>query len=448
MRFRRFRVSAALLIAATMSTAAVAKVPEAEAAELGRRLTPVGAEAAGNAAGTIPAWQPLKQEQLQRGDNPFGSDQPLYTITAANVAQYRDLLTQGYQELFKTFPDYKMIVYPSHRSAAYPDWFIDATQKNAQRVELTHDGYGFCCTAQGFPFPVPKNGTEVLWNHIMRYNTRGFRGYVNSAETATSGDYVIERSYVELAYAYNDPKTTPEQLGNQNLFLFTKVVAPASRAGEIQLLRVPLDRIKELTGVWVWAENRARRIGEVGYDNPLHDGLMTHDQVDMFNGPLDRYTIKLLGKREMLIPYDSYKLYSDQLRYKDIIRTGHINQDLARYELHRVWVLEAQVRPGTSHLYKRRVFYVDEDSWIVVAEDMYDQRDQFWRTAESHSINFANVPVMVNGIQVHYDLQSRRYAILNMTNEEKNVIEYDWTQGQGYFSPSNLRRFASSSNGR
>lgn len=437
-----------LLITAALPAAAVAKVPDAEAAELGKRLTPVGAEAAGNAAGTIPAWQPLQKDNMERGDDPFASDKPLYTVTAANVAQYKEQLTEGHQQLFKTFPDYKMIVYPSHRSAAYPDWFIAATKNNAQRVELNDNGYGFCCSAQGFPFPIPKNGTEVLWNHIMRYNTRGFRGYVNSAETATNGAYVVERSYVELAYAYNDPKTTASSLGNQNLYLFTKVVAPATRAGEATLLRVPLDRIKDQTGVWVWTENRPRRIGEVGYDNPLHDGLMTHDQVDMFNGPLDRYTIKLLGKREMLIPYDSYKLYSDKLKYKDILRTGHINQDLARYELHRVWVLEAQVKQGTSHVYKRRVFYVDEDSWIVVATDMYDQRDQFWRTAESHSINFANVPVMVNGIQVHYDLQSRRYVVINLTNEEKNTIEYDWSQNQGYFSPSNLKRFAGGTNGR
>src|SRR3546814_257584 len=145
---------------------------------------------------------------------------------------------------------------------------------------------------------------------------------------------------------------------------------------------------------------------------------MTHDQLDMFNGPLDRYTIKLIGKKEMLIPYNSYKLYDPKLKYKQIVTKGHINQDLARYELHRVWVIEANVKPGFAHRYKKRVFYLDEDSWIVHAEDIYDERDQFWRTAESHSITFPNEPVVVNGVQVHYDLQSRRYVIINLTNEE------------------------------
>lgn len=444
-------VRAGLLTTGLLSSGAVlAKVSADEAAKLGQTLTPVGAEAAGNAAGTIPAWQPVSGTKLQRGDDPYAGEKPLYVITAANASQYGALLTEGYKALFKTFSDYTMPVYPSHRNAAFPDWFIAATKRNASSVELTNNGYGFCCAAQGFPFPIPKDGTEALWNHIMRYNTRGFRGYLNSAATTPSGDYVIERSYVELAFAYNDPESTPEKIGNQNLYLFTRVVSPSNLASDAKLLRVPIDRVKEITGLWVFniGQGRSRRIGEVGYDNPLQDGLITHDQVDMFNGPLDRYTLKLLGKREMLVPYNSYRLYSDKIKYKDIIKRGHINQDLARYELHRVWVIEAQIKPGTSHRYKRRVFYVDEDSWIVLAEDMYDERDQFWRTAESHSINFSNVPVMVNGVQVHYDLQSRRYVILNMVNEEKQLIEYDWTAKSDYFSPNNLKRFASSSAAR
>jgi hypothetical protein len=109
-----------------------------------------------------------------------------------------------------------------------------------------------------------------------------------------------------------------------------------------------------------------------------------------------------------------------------------------------VWVIEANVKEGVSHRYKKRVFYVDEDSWIVLAEDMYDERDQFWRTAESHAVNFASVPVVVNGVQVHYDLQSRRYVIINLMNEEKKLIEYDWTADSNDFSPANLKRFATS----
>ena len=382
-----------------------AKVSAEEAAKLDKELTPMGAERAGNKAGTIPAWEGgLPQKDYPRGANPYAEDKPLYTITSANLKQYEALLTEGQKMLFKTFPDsYQMPVYPTRRSASYPAWFNEATKNNATKVELTNEGYGFKGAAQGYPFPIPKNGTEVMWNHIMRYNTKGFKGYVVAIPTQADGSWVAERNYVELSFVYNNPKTTLETLDNQNLYALIKTVAPPNKAGTSDLLHVPIDRKAENTGVWEFNPGlqRVRRIGEVGYDNPLFDGLMTHDQLDMFNGPLDRYTIKLLGKKEVLIPYNSYRLYDPKLKYKDIAQKGHIRRDLTRYVLHRCWVIEAEVKPGFNHRYKKRTFWLDEDSWIVHLQDIYDERGQFWRTAESHSINFANVPVVVNGVQVH-----------------------------------------------
>lgn len=416
---------------------------------LGKTLTPIGAEQAGNAAGTIPAWTGgLKQTQWRRGEDPYGSDKPLYVLTADNYKEHADVLAEGYKALFATFPDFRMPVYPTHRSAAYPQWFYDATQRNASTVELNDNGYGFCCAAQGYPFPIPQDGVEAIWNHLMRYNTRGFRGYVNSAIVTSNGDFQIERSYGELSYVYNNPKTTPATLKNQNLYALSKTVAPATKAGDAVLLHVPIDRIAETTGVWDYNPglHRIRRIGEVGYDNPLFEGLVTHDQIDMFNGPLDRYTIHLLGKREMLVPYNAYKLYSPVVKYRDLLQRGHLNPDDTRYELHRVWVVEAELKPGISHIYKRRVFYLDEDSWLVLAEDIYDRQNQFWRFSEAHAIEFPNVPLIINGVQAHYDLQSRRYVVLNLSNEEAQPPEYDWDKDPGYFSPAQLQRFATAGN--
>lgn len=425
--------------------AAGAKVAPDQAAQLGQRLTPMGSEAGPNADGSIPAWDPLPVGSFNRGDHPFADDVPIAEITARNQTQYEAFLTEGQKALFATFPDsFRMRLYPGRRSVAYPQWFLDATRANATGVELTNSGYGFCCAAKGFPFPIPANGTEVMWNHILRYNTRGYRGYLASAATTPAGDYVIVRDYLELSFVYNNPATTLETLKGQNLFAMNKTVAPVSKAGASYLLHLPLDRIAHSVNAWSFntSHNRTLRISEVGYDHPVFDGLMTQDQIDMFNGPLDRYTIKLLGKRELIVPYNAYALYSDRVKYKDIIRKGHINPALARYEKHRVWVIEAETRPGASHRYKKRVFYLDEDSWLVLAQDIYDERGQFWRYSEAHPVAFPQVPVMINGVQVHYDLQSRRYVVLNLTNEEKDLIEYDWEQEPGYFTPANLKRFA------
>jgi hypothetical protein len=268
-------------VALLLCAPALGKVPAEEAARLGTVLTPNGAEKAGNADGSIPAWDGgLPKSDVPRGTDPFAADKPLYTVTAGNAAQYESLLSEGYKALFRTFPGYTMKVYPTRRTASYPAWFYDATRKNATTVELTNDGHGFCCTAQGYPFPIPKNGTEVMWNHIMRYNTVGYRGYVNHAQVQADGSHVVERSYLELSYVYNNPATRLADLGNQNLYLLIKTVSPPNKAGDAHLLHVPIDRIKEITGVWLYnpSQGRVRRIGEVGYDNPLFDGLMTHDR--------------------------------------------------------------------------------------------------------------------------------------------------------------------------
>ena len=432
---------------------AAARLPPEEAARLGKDLTPIGATKGANGDGAIPEWTGGQKEpppDFKPGGllvNPFAADKPLFTITAQNYKQYEDRLTPGQIALLTHYPDsYRMPVYPTRRSAAFPQFIYDETIKNAARAELTNEGNGIGGTVHGFPFPIPKSGVEALWNHILRYNTTGYRGYVNNAVVNPAGDYKVVRSYFELSIRYNRPETTLENFENKNVYIFLKVVAPPSSAGDAFLLHVPLDRARDNTGVWAYnpGQNRTRRIGEVGYDNPITelDGLLTHDQVDMFNGQLDRYTFKLVGQKEVYVPYNNYEMYSQKYKYPDLIRKGHLNADLTRYELHRVWLIEANVRPGQSHIYKKRVFYVDEDSWQILMQDMYDTRDQFWRTSESYAVVYYQVPVLINLLQVHYDLQSRQYVVLNMTNEEKKLIEYDVYQPPGYFTPTNLIKFA------
>lgn len=445
-----------LVMAIVMLAAVIpvqAKAPAEEVAKLGKELTPIGAKRAGNEAGTIPEWTggitdiPGDYDPTKPHLNPYAEDQVLFEITGQNYEQYKANLSEGQIALFKQFPDsYKMKVYPTQRSAVFPDWLYEETIKNATRVTLTNEGNGFEGTVRGFPFPLPQSGRETMWNHMARYITKGVRGYTNRAITTSSGDYVIERVHFEGSFHYNHPDTTLENFNNKYIYIMGKIVAPASKAGDATLLHVPLDRIKDETLVYSYnpGQRKVRRIGEVGYDNPLYDGLMTHDQVDMFNGPMDRYQFKLLGKREIYVPYNSYDLYSSKVKYKDIIRKGHINQDLARYELHRVWVVEATIISGMKHIYSKRVFYIDEDSWLILLQDMYDTRGDFWRTSISHALTYYQIPLVANPVQVHYDLQSRRYVILNMTNEEETRIEYDWHQPPSYFTTSKLKRYATS----
>ena len=427
------------------STVSLAKVPADKAAALGDTLTPIGALKAGDGA-AIPAWDGgLPQQDVGRDHHPFEDDEPLFTITAKTAGQYAEQLTRTHKELFKQYPDtYTMPVYRTRRSASLPPRIYEQTKANATTVELTNDGNGFCCTTGGFPFPIPGNGREVLWNHIMRFRPPGVRGYFNHARTAKGGDYVVQRNYFEAVNLYGREGMTADELGNQFLYVMTKITAPPSLAGDAYLLHVPIDRIKETTGVWLFnvGQGRVRRVSDVGYDNPAFDGLVTHDQFDMFNGPTDRYDLKLIGKQAMVVPYNAYALYDPDLEYDDIIQEGHINQEHTRYELHRVWIIEATVRDGAAHIYHKRVFYVDEDSWIILAQEMYDERGDFWRGAEAHMTTFATLPIPQAGVQTHYDLQGRRYVVLNLTNEEDDFFDYEWDEPVNIFTPSGLKRFA------
>ena len=145
------------------------------------------------------------------------------------------------------------------------------------------------------------------------------------------------------------------------------MTAPARLAGGILLVHETLDQVKKPRDAWLYnpGQRRVRRAPQVAYDNPgtAADNMRTTDQLDMFNGAPDRYDWKLVGKREIYVPYNSYRLQDPKLKYKDIITPLHINPDHLRYELHRVWVVEATLQTGERHIYKKRVFYIDEDSW-------------------------------------------------------------------------------------
>ena len=119
----------------------------------------------------------------------------------------------------------------------------------------------------------------------------------------------------------------------------------------------------------------------------------------------------------------------------------HIDQDLTRYELHRVWIVDATLKAGTSHIYKRRTFYVDEDSWQIVAVDIYDKRDELWRVQESHTAMAYDVPYLAPVLESVYDLLANRYLVQAMNNEDDETysIDVDW---ETYFNPSNVKKLA------
>lgn len=446
---KNFLQSALCLIAS--GSIALAAITAEQAARLGQDLTPLGGERAGNAAGTIPEWTggitspPAGYTVGMHHPDPFSADQPLYTITAQNLAEHQAELTAGEIALLQAYPDYKLIVYPTRRSASSPQSVYDATRRYATTAQLTAGGNGFSGALLGTPFPIPASGLEVLWNHLTRYRGLAATRPIAQAAPLPNGSYSLVQFEDEFLFNYCRPDMTVQELEADNTLIFFKqaVTAPPRLAGTILLVQETLDQVKEKRRAWVYNAGRRRvtRAPDVAYDNPgtAADGQRTTDQFDMFNGAPDRYEWKLVGKREMIVPYNSYQLHSDKIKYRDILKPKHINQDLARYELHRVWVVDATLKPGTSHLYARRTFYIDEDSWQILSADQYDSRGQLWRVSEAHCINYYEVPCFWSTLEVHTDLQSGRYLAIGLDNEGA-MYDFSIKRTPADFTPDSLRR--------
>jgi hypothetical protein len=508
-QLRRSSVFAAVLLAGlALPSVSQATATAAEAARLGKDLTPIGATAAGNSDGTIPAWiggknfddsiksqtpaslEAVRQqfEQLRSkspgdfdallkyldsftlADYPTISKQidliisklpkeqsdlaakerqqiggggqyekPQFIITKDTVAKYAEHLTAGQKAMFAKYPDYKMIVYPTMRNAFFPEEINQATIKNATSAALkgTDDIEG---AVLGFPFPIPKSGAEVIWNHKMRYRGSAVRRFNNQAIVKPDGSYQITKLVEDVKFKYSNLKESNP--GTKILLYYlSEVLSPPRVAGQLILVHESSGAGGSGRDAWIFNPGlgRVNRAPDVGYDNPYigTDGEQFNDQVDVFNGALDRYDWKLVGKKDIYIAYNSFLINAPLIKYKDIIRPGHINQNLARYELHRVWVVDATLKAGQRHQFKRRTFYVDEDGWAIAAVDDYDNRDQLWKVQEAQLLTVPFVPTISGIPEIIYDLQSGRYFITALTNEDK-VTDFKIDFKDDYFSPNNL----------
>ncbi|MDE0343287.1 MAG: DUF1329 domain-containing protein [Deltaproteobacteria bacterium] len=449
MKALTIRMGTALVLACALVSPVSAELSADNIARLGKDLTPLGGERAGNADGTIPEWaggitKPPAGYQL--GDHhpdPYAGDKPLFVIDQSNRDKHRDKLSTGHQRLLELYPTFKLNVYPTRRSASAPQRVYDATRKIAAATKLVDNGNGVDGAVIGIPFPIPKDGQEIIWNHLLRYRGETVSCTLGQAAVTRGGSYTLVKYAVDVNVRYSLPGMTVERLGNTMILFKQRVTAPARLAGDIVLVHETMNQAREPRSAWTYnpGQRRVRRAPNIAYDNPgtTSDGLRTADQFDMFNGAIDRYDWKLVGKREMYVPYNAYRVHSDKLSFGDIIRPLHVNPEHLRYELHRVWIVDATLKEGASHIYKRRTFYIDEDSWQILLADIYDNRDQLWRVSEGHVINFYEKPLIWPTLEIHHDLQAGRYLALGLDNEFP-MCTYDITFKDRDFKPSSLRR--------
>ncbi|MEH6586291.1 MAG: DUF1329 domain-containing protein [Halioglobus sp.] len=432
------------------SAAANAEIPELGDPE----LTPVGAERQANAAGTIPAWKdgittpPADYTVGERLVNPYPDDKILFKITSANVDQHAAHLSEGQKKLLSEHPDsWYMNVYVSRRTASYPQYVYKALQKNQQEALLIEDGRGAVQkSVVTSPFPVPSNGLEAIWNHNLRWRGIHVSRIDGTAAVTRRGNYTLILQEDEWAIPYAREHAGDFQVDHPNLLMAVRkrVIAPGFVSGNGLLTLDSINHNQTPRENWLYSPDlrRVLRAPFSGFDNPApnSDGLRYTDEADMFNGSPGVFDWKLLGKREMYIPYNAYKLHSGELKDEDILGSRHVNPEHLRYELHRVWVVEGLVKTAKGergHKYSKRVFYIDEDSWQIALADNYDSAGNLWRFSEGHMINYYQVPVPWYSMMLYYDFKQRRYLVNGLDNQRR-ATKFDNDFNPRLFGPNAL----------
>ncbi|VTR70417.1 conserved exported hypothetical protein [Desulfosarcina cetonica] len=437
----------ALMMLATfglLTQEVIAMVVAEKAEQLKSTLTPVGAERAGNADGTIPAWDggytavPADYTSGDLRPDPFAEEKPLFSIKGENVEKYADKLSDGTLALLKKYPNFRLDIFPTHRTAAAPQYVYEAIYKNATHAKLTKD-HKVEGAYNGIPFPIPQNGYEVIWNHILSW--RGVshvmreRNYIITRE----GKIILTTEMEESnQFPYYRKDISAQEWNKKFWYYKSRQTAPPFKAGETILTHEDLGETGRQTWQYLVGQRRVRRAPSISYDTPdfVNSGHNFFDEVYVFNGNIDRYEFTLKGKKEVYIPYNCNGFLSHE--DEAVLGANYLNPDYVRWELHRVWVVQADLAPGKRHAVHRRVFYIDEDTWRAVLLDGWDGQNVLWRSTISLPIIAMEYPEVLNYTQAVYNHQSGAYGVNMLLNGFSKQLQAVSPHPDTFFSPETL----------
>jgi len=393
---------------------------------LGEELTPFGAVRAGNRTRAIPPWTggltKLRADAVpgRTQPDPYDEDTRWFTVEPADLERYKIRLSAGLQALLQKYPAFEIPVYPTRRSAAAPQRVYEASLENAKRAKLGENGLALSGAAVGVPFPIPANGVQAMWNHILRWRgeTISRTGTTILPEPTGALSQSMYREEILSGYAAGQE--------GRPLYYRRTTLSPKAEAGTTLLLQGTLNPIQAGFAAWYRAGETGKpvRANDYVYDrpDPATGGIRTADMLDMFSGPLDRFDFTLVSRREMYVPYNANRMNAAGLTPADLLWATHPNPQFLRYELHRVWVVEAKLKPNFRHALPERTYYLDEDSWQIVMADHYNANGDLVRYAEAHNVAYPLVPAFAPAMEITYDLEGGRYVVSGIDNDLKPPV--------------------------
>lgn len=438
--------SCATWLLALMGWLALSAMAEVrDPARLQRDLTPVGAERAGNRDGSIPAWKAgsLSDEEHKAWMNSINAEEPLFQIDSKNLAQHKALLSPGLVAMFERYPaTFTLPVYRTHRTALQPQWTYEFTARNVRDARLAPSGNEMERAWPGIPFAIPDSPQEIMWNHQLRWRGVFMKLHLFELTLYENLSSSALETVIETWSPYYNRQRGLDFTDWHGVLYFSQIVGPAKLAGGGLLIHESLQPLRHPRQSWVYlaGERRMRRSPVLGYDSPIFnsEGLRVADEIDVFNGALDRYDWTLLGKREMYIPYNNQKMRYNRCDDPSAWDPGHLKPYTMRFEKHRVWVVDARLKAGARHLYPRRTFYIDEDTWSIAAVDIYDRSGDLWRTTLRFAAYYDAMPGMFSALDAYHDLKQGAY-FLQCSGGMDTAFSQE-VPPDGYFSPTTIRQ--------
>ncbi len=394
-------------------------------AALAEDFTPEGGDRAASKDGAVPAYtgkqsaEPGWEWGKYRGDFwKHKNEKLLYSIDASNVDKYVDKLTPGQVALVKQKKGYRMDVYPSHRECQVPDFVAQNSKANLTGAKLDSTGEQLQTAAlPGVAFPQPKNGAEAILNYIYRYHGEGLewpKMITVVSPRPGSNEWIDIVSPQHVFFPWGKPgKVTPQEVDQMSNAAFFKMESPPALAGQAFVQRQYFNKPSE-TFYYFPGQRRVRRMPAYTHDAPIigMENQYLIDEASMFYGSIDRFNWKLVGKKEMLVPYNAFGMYKFKDKLHDVATPDGIAAKNRRYEMHRVWVVEATVKPSARHVDSKKVFYLDEDSWLALVGEDYDAQGKLWKVRESYPIPVWELGgTCDNSPFVQYDVINGRYVM-------------------------------------
>ena len=350
-------------------------------------------------------------------------------------------------EMFKRYRNYRMDIYPTRRDYAMPKYVLDNTVKNATACKSIDNELNLTGCYGGLPFPIPKTGNQVMWNHLVSYNSWSFLGRGEVWVVPTDGDAtMVDRVNFINNWPYYEPARTEPHGADAMYFRYLgKDEAPARLAGGQFMLLDPVDQLNLKRRAYLYLTGRrwVRVAADLAYDTPTPYGAgsATMDDSRVFFGALDRFDFELRGKKEKFIYSNNYEITNSSIctPEKYAATKGFPNPDCVRWELHRVWVVKATLKPGLKHIYHKRMLYWDEDGYVAGTGESYDAKGHLFRISNNIVFPLFETPGVYGGSNTYLDLDTGIWVISgNMSCESCGGFGQTTPISEDLFRPDSM----------